>query len=141
MCPLCEREKSLRAGTYPYLIKELTHSWWLLGEHQFFPGYSVLLLKGHAREMTELPTPIATAVFQELLSAQKAVEKVFTPLKMNICSLGNVVDHMHWHLFPRQLDDPQRLDPPWLRMQEFSSKNVTPEEAFPTINTLRAFLE
>lgn len=141
MCPLCEREKALRAGQYPYLIHEFPHSWWLLGEHQYYQGYSVLLLKGHAREMTDLDTQVGAAVFQELLVAQRTIEKAYRPHKMNLHSLGNVVDHVHWHLFPRYSDDPNRLDPVWLKMQEFASKNVTPEEAKKTIATLRAFLQ
>lgn len=141
MCPLCEREALLRRGKYPYLIHEFEHSWWLLGEHQYYRGYSVLLLKGHQREMTELNARQSAAVFQELLTAQSAVEKALTPHKMNLCSLGNVVDHVHWHLFPRYLDDPKRENPPWLQMHEFASKNVTPAEAQSTIETLRAFLQ
>ncbi len=140
-CPLCEREERLRAGTYPYLIHEFEHSWWLLGEHQYYAGYSVLLLKGHAREMTELSTQRSAAVFNELLRAQRTVERALAPFKMNLCSLGNVVDHVHWHLFPRYADDPKRENPPWLQMQEFASKNITPAEAQSTIEKLRSFLE
>lgn len=140
-CALCEREVKLKQGLYPYLIHEFEHSWWLLGEHQYYAGYSVLLLKGHARELTDLPHAQALAVLQELLRAQKAVEMALKPHKMNLCSLGNVVDHVHWHLFPRYLDDPKRENPPWLQMQEFSTKNITAQEAAPTIATLRSFLE
>ncbi len=140
-CALCEREKLLKAGEYPYLIHEFENSWWLLGEHQYYAGYSVLLLKGHAREMTELSSQRSAAVFHELLKAQKTVERALKPHKMNLCSLGNVVDHVHWHLFPRYMSDPQRENPPWLQMQEFATKNITPEAALPTIATLRSFLE
>lgn len=141
MCQLCERELKLKRGEYPYLIHEFANSWWLLGEHQYYRGYSVLLLKGHAREMTDLGDQVSAAVFQELLQAQRAVEKAFKPHKMNLHSLGNVVDHVHWHLFPRYSDDPQKLDPVWLKMHEFATKNVTPEEAKGTIATLRGFLQ
>lgn len=140
-CALCEREEKLKNGLYPYLIHEFENSWWLLGEHQYYKGYSVLLLKGHAREMTELKTQHAAAVFEELLRAQRTVEKAFPHFKMNICSLGNVVDHVHWHLFPRYSDDPKRENPPWLQMHEFSTKNVTPIEAASTIASMRAFLQ
>ena len=140
-CSLCIRVEKLKAGTYPYLIHEFEHSWWLLGEHQYYQGYSVLLLKGHAREMTELSAQVAAAVFAELLQAQRTVEKAIPHFKMNICSLGNVVDHVHWHLFPRYSDDPKRENPPWLQMKDFSTKNVTPEQAAATIASLRAFLQ
>lgn len=139
-CPLCEREQLLRQGAYPYLIHEFEHSWWLLGEHQYYDGYSVLLLKGHAREMTELPAQRSQAVFGELLRAQACVERALAPFKMNLCSLGNVVDHVHWHLFPRYQNDPKRENPPWLQMGEFSSKNISPEQAQVTIEKFRSSL-
>ncbi len=140
-CALCDREKLLLAGKYPYLIHEFENSWWLLGEHQYYAGYCVLLLKGHAREMTELSAQRSAAVFGELLKAHKAIEAAFKPHKMNLCSLGNVVDHVHWHLFPRYADDPKRENPPWLQMQEFATKNITVSEALPTIARLKSFLE
>lgn len=140
-CALCDREKLLMSGKYPYLIHEFENSWWLLGEHQYYSGYSVLLLKGHAREMTELSTQRCEMVFKELMRAQRAVEAAFKPHKMNLCSLGNVVDHVHWHLFPRYADDPKRENPPWLQMQDFATKNITVSEALPTIARLKSFLE
>jgi diadenosine tetraphosphate (Ap4A) HIT family hydrolase len=82
---------------YLYLIQEFEHSYLLLGEHQFFAGYCVLVSKKHYREMTDLPESMNQAFFQEMLKASKAIEKVFQPKKMNMCSLGNVVDHVHWH--------------------------------------------
>ncbi|MBY0517864.1 MAG: HIT family protein [Bacteriovoracaceae bacterium] len=140
-CSLCEREKLLAADEYPYLIHEFKHSWWLLGEHQYYQGYSVLLVKGHVREMTDFSSQVASEVFSELLKAHSVIERVFKPHKMNLCSLGNVVDHLHWHLFPRYADDPRRENPPWLQMQDFASKNISPEEAQATILTLRTFLK
>ncbi len=140
-CSLCQREVLLKEGKYPYLIHEFEHSWWLLGEHQYYAGYSVLLLKGHAREMSELSRERAAAVFSELLEAHRIVEQAFKPHKMNLCSLGNVVDHVHWHLFPRYMDDPKRENPPWLQMQEFATKNISANEALPTIATLRSYLK
>lgn len=128
-CPLCERVKLTKAGNYPYLIHEFKHSYLMLGEHQFFDGYSVLVLKEHFREMTDLPNSICTEFFQEMMTASKAIEKAFTPKKMNMCSLGNVVDHVHWHFFPRYANDPEFSDPPWLRMKLFESAKVSLAQA------------
>ncbi len=137
MCPLCEREVRLRAGEYPYLVRELEHTWWLLGEHQYYAGYSVLLLKGHHREMSDLSADHAAAVYAELQMVETAVRRAFSPLKMNLHSLGNVVDHVHWHLFPRYADDPGKLDPVWLKMADFASKAITPAQAKPVLERLR----
>ncbi len=128
-CDLCKREELLLKGEYPYLLHEFKHSWWLLGEHQYYKGYSVLLIKGHYRELTDLPVDVAQGVFSELLLAHQSAQNFWAPHKMNICSLGNVVDHLHWHLFPRYQDDPKLKNPPWLQMQDFDTKKISPSDA------------
>ena len=137
-CSLCKRVSLLKKGQYPYLIEEWDECYWLLGEHQYYPGYSVLLLKEHAKEVTALPAIRRTKVFEELMMAQERIEAVFNPWKMNVCSLGNVVPHVHWHLFPRYADDALRENPPWLQMQKFSEKSITPTEAASIISKIRA---
>ncbi len=139
-CPLCERVKLTKIGNYPYLIHEFKHSYLMLGEHQFFPGYSVLVLKEHFREMTDLPQPLRDEFFHEMMLASRAIETVFNPKKMNMCSLGNVVDHVHWHFFPRYADDPEFTDPPWLRMKLFDCAKITPAEAAISIAKIKQAL-
>jgi len=139
-CPLCERVKLTKSGNYPYLIHEFKNSYLMLGEHQFFEGYSVLVLKEHFREMTDLPKSLQVEFFEEMMMSSKAIENAFGPKKMNMCSLGNVVDHMHWHFFPRYESDTQFTDPPWLRMKMFDSAKVTPAQALLNIEKIRRYL-
>lgn len=139
-CPLCDRVDLAKNKNYPYLIHEFKNSYLLLGEHQFFQGYSVLVSKDHYREMTDIPEPKRTEIFQEMMLASKAIELAFDPKKMNMCSLGNVVDHVHWHFFPRYENDPQFFDPPWLRMKEFEHAKVSPETAKINIQKIRTHL-
>lgn len=136
-CLLCNRVELTKNCKYPYLIHEFKHSYLMLGEHQFFQGYSVLVLKDHYREMTDIPSGQREEFFQEMMKSSKAIEAAFTPKKMNMCSLGNVVDHVHWHFFPRYSQDPDFFDPPWLRMKSFDSAKVTPEQALENILKIR----
>jgi diadenosine tetraphosphate (Ap4A) HIT family hydrolase len=76
-----------------------------------------------------------------MMTSSKAIEEVFKPKKMNMCSLGNVVDHVHWHFFPRYESDTQFFDPPWLRMKEFDGAKITPEQAKLTIEKIRSALK
>ncbi len=138
-CSLCDRVKLTQDKKYPYLIHEFTHSYLMLGEHQFFRGYCVLVSKGHFKEMTDMPEKMQAEMFQEMMKVSSVLQKYFQPAKMNMCSLGNVVPHVHWHFFPRYSDDPQFTDPPWLRMQQFESARVTPVEARELIETLKRF--
>lgn len=139
-CPLCDRVALTQENKYQYLIHEFKNSYLMLGEHQFFQGYSVLVSKDHYREMTDIPTPVNGEIFQEMMKASKAIELAFQPKKMNMCSLGNVVDHVHWHFFPRYENDPQFFDPPWLRMKEFENAKVSPEQAKINIEKIRKHL-
>jgi diadenosine tetraphosphate (Ap4A) HIT family hydrolase len=127
-CPLCERIRLLEGNQYPYLIHEFKHSYLVLGEHQFYQGYSVLITKTHYREMTDIPPAIQNEFFQEMMSASQAIQAALNPKKMNMCSLGNVVDHLHWHFFPRYQDDPSFQQPPWLQMHLFDNARVAPSE-------------
>ncbi len=138
-CSLCERSKLTAEGKYPYLIHEFEHSYLMLGEHQFFRGYCVLVSKSHFKEMTDMPAPAQSEMFQEMMKVSSVLQKHFQPSKMNMCSLGNVVPHVHWHFFPRYSDDPQFQDPPWLRKPQFESARVTPEEARKLIETLKPY--
>lgn len=126
MCQLCERVQLTKKQEYSFLIKEFKHSYLFLGEHQFYHGYCVLVAKEHYREMSEIPSPIREEIFGELMASSQALINTFQPKKMNLASYGNVVEHLHWHLFPRYQTDPLFNNPPWLQMSEFASKKTTP---------------
>ncbi len=141
LCPLCERVQKTNEGLYPFLIHEFKNSFLFLGEHQYYSGYCVLVTKEHFREMTDLPQDMAQEVFQEMMISHKAIQKVFAPKKMNLCSLGNVVDHIHWHFFPRYADDQNFKNPPWLQMNLFDTVKTSPEKRDELIEKLRQFIK
>lgn len=135
-CPLCERVQN---SQYPFLIHEFKNSFLYLGEHQFYKGYCVLVSKNHHREMTDIPARERAELFEEMMSAHQAIQNIFRPKKMNMCSLGNVVDHIHWHFFPRYEDDADFKNPPWLQMHLFDSAKVSPSMRDEFITKLKAF--
>lgn len=128
MCPLCDRVRLTESKQYPYLIKEFDHSYLYLGEHQFYQGYCVLVSKEHYREMSDIPSPIREELFSEMMRTSDGLIKTFQPKKMNMASYGNMVEHLHWHFFPRYADDPEFTNPPWLQMHLFDSKKVEAEQ-------------
>lgn len=128
-CSLCERVELIANGSYPYFIHEFKNSYLMLGEHQFYKGYCVLISKSHHREMADISSPEREEIFQEMMTSSKLIQTFFMPKKMNLCSLGNVVEHLHWHFFPRYKDDPLLKNPPWLQMHRFDEAKLTPVEA------------
>ncbi len=137
-CSLCDRIAATQTKNYPYLVHEYPNSYLYLGEHQFYRGYCVLVSKTHYAEMTDLPGPLQIALFQEMMHAHALIESVFAPKKMNLCSLGNVVPHIHWHFFPRYAEDPNFTNPPWLQMHLFEGARIAAPERDALVMKLRA---
>lgn len=129
-CPMCERVAVLlHGGDNPFLIHEFEHTLFVVGDHQFFRGYSMLLLKKHERELHQLKSNVQSAVFAELMTAARGVADTFKPWKMNYSCYGNVVPHIHWHLFPRYDSDPNREQVPWFYADEFKKHLIDAQTA------------
>lgn len=139
-CPLCQKVLLCQQKKFPLLIHEFNHSYLILGDHQFYKGYSQIIFKEHQRELHDLPTSIRKELFEELMQAGRAVANAFNPLKMNYASYGNIVEHIHWHIFPRYEDDPRKKDDPFSNSHEFSKFSTIPETAIKTIHSIRQFI-
>ncbi len=137
-CSLCDRVQKTTSGAYSYLIHEFKNSYLYLGEHQFYKGYCVLVTKNHYREMTDIPTALQVKLFEEMMIVHSALERCLGPKKMNMCSLGNVVDHVHWHFFPRYANDPNFKNPPWLQMHLFDTAQTTETQRVEMIDLIRS---
>lgn len=84
-----------------------------LNEDQFFPGYSLLILKRHATELYHLARDERAGMIEEVSQVASALAAAFQPIKMNYELLGNQVPHIHWHLIPRLANDPLPSWPVW----------------------------
>lgn len=110
-CPLCDKLAGLPRED---VVAEFPHSVALLGPWQYYAGYCVLVSRVHVAELHHLPEDARRGFVDEACRLCAAIEAEFRPLKLNVESLGNVVPHLHWHVFPRQMDDPERLKAVWL---------------------------
>lgn len=115
-CEICTRVAQCRAGVHAGLIAELDTGYAVLGDSQFFRGYSVLLCKEPATELDELPHAVRMRYLEEMSQLASAVRRVTNAHKMNYECLGNMVPHLHFHVFPRRLTDPAPLAPVWGQM-------------------------
>ena len=115
-CPLCDKLASLDALPPEDVVARFTHSVAILGPWQYYTGYCVLISRQHVAELHHLPDDVRAEFVEELCRLSRAVEAAFEPLKLNVESLGNQVPHLHWHLFPRRADDPEKLKPVWLAL-------------------------
>jgi diadenosine tetraphosphate (Ap4A) HIT family hydrolase len=116
----------IKAGAFPDFIAELKSCDVILGDQQFYRGYSVLLAKLHATELYLMPTDAARLLSDEMRLVAEAIAAVVKPWKMNYECLGNLEPHVHWHLLPRYETDEKRHGPIWLRPE--SERKVTLDE-------------
>lgn len=127
-CGHCERIAQADRGELGALLWERKHSIIVIGDHQFFPGYAMVLSKHHIREMHDLPAEVNVALFQDVLDLGKVIDEKFKPWKINYASLGNVDEHLHWHVIPRYANDPDRKEHPWKHAAIFPQYKTTPDD-------------
>ena len=145
-CLICERVALAGAAQNPYVVAELEHSYFVVGDHQCFRGYTLVLLKEHVREPFELPLDVQREHFAEVMRAAKAVHKTFAPSKLNYSSYGNAEPHVHWHIVPRYEDDAYRDGDPWRMWRAWrdatppSKQNISSDQAAKIAAEIRANL-
>jgi diadenosine tetraphosphate (Ap4A) HIT family hydrolase len=117
-CFNCGRIEEIKAGTNPFFVTELETCYVVLGDFHAWRGYTLLLAKDCVPELHELPPDRRQQFLAEMALVAEAVWNTFKPAKLNYEMLGNAVPHLHWHIFPRYPDDPERNRPVWFRYQE-----------------------
>jgi diadenosine tetraphosphate (Ap4A) HIT family hydrolase len=108
-CPAC-------SGRWPaeaQLIVDCGTTVAYLHEDQFFPGWTLLVLKRHATELWQLEREERGSLMEEVARVGRAVGAAFAATKVNYELLGNQIAHIHWHLIPRGLEDPAPRAPVW----------------------------
>ncbi len=66
-----------------------------------YPGFCRVILKRHAREMTDLDEAERAGLMAVVYAVEDAIRATMRPDKMNLASLGNMTPHVHWHVVPR----------------------------------------
>jgi diadenosine tetraphosphate (Ap4A) HIT family hydrolase len=108
-CQACSRE-------WPrsdHFLADCGHTRAYLHEDQFFPGWTVLVLKRHATELFYLSIEERAGMIEEVARMAEVLAREYRTIKINYEVLGNQVPHIHWHVIPRPKDDPAPLDPVW----------------------------
>lgn len=114
-CPFCRK---LQAPPVEDVVWNFPHSVAVLGPWQYYHGYCILIARRHATELSGLDEAERRSYLDEMCLLAHAIELCFRPHKLNYELLGNQVPHLHWHLLPRCADDPARLQPVWLALDQ-----------------------
>lgn len=148
MCLICERIELIKQGKNPHFVKELETGYVVIGDGQYFKGYTLFLDKEHVTELHQMEHETKIKFLEEMSIVQEAVAKAFQAEKMNIELLGNGDAHVHWHLFPRKAGDMQgyghngRGPVWWVPWEEMSSEEYQPKESdlLQLVNHLKEYL-
>ena len=92
-----------------------------------YPGFCRVILKRHAREMTDLEPEERDALMRVVYAVEAAIRETLGADKMNLASLGNMTPHVHWHVVPRFHDDRHYPGPIWAAPKREAA--VPPERA------------
>jgi diadenosine tetraphosphate (Ap4A) HIT family hydrolase len=104
-------------GIWPredHFIADLGLSQAYLHDDQFFPGWTLVVLKRHATELFHLSSTERIQLMEEVSLVAQSLAQVYAASKINYELLGNQLPHIHWHLIPRLTDDPAPLKPVWV---------------------------
>ena len=148
MCLICDRIELIKQGKKPHFVKELETGYVVIGDGQYFKGYTLFLAKEHVTELHQMEYETKIKFLEEMSIVQEAVAKAFQAEKMNIELLGNGDAHVHWHLFPRKAGDMQgyghngRGPVWWVPWEEMSSEEYQPKESnlLQLVNHLKEYL-
>ncbi|WP_338780815.1 HIT family protein [Metabacillus sp. FJAT-52054] len=128
-CLICERIQWIEKEKNPYFVAELDTGYVVIGDHQYFKGYSLFLCKEHKSELHMLHPTFKRTFLMEMSLVAEAVQKAFGAEKMNYELLGNGDSHMHWHLFPRKENDAPIKGPVWwVDREDMFAEEVKPAE-------------
>lgn len=101
-CLYCQRnelQKSLMIE-----ICDLFASTLFLFKEQSHPGRCVVAYKDHVNELFELNENDRNAFMADVCKVANAIQKAFSPAKINYGAYSDKLPHLHFHLVPKYTD-------------------------------------
>lgn len=85
----------------------------LLMKDRRFPWLILVPEREGIREICELEPSDRTALVEEIARAEEILLRLFSPEKLNVGALGNIVPQLHVHVIARSTGDPAWPGPVW----------------------------
>lgn len=102
-CIYCQRnelQKSLMIE-----VCDLSASTLFLFKEQSHPGRCVVAYKDHVNELFELSETDRNAYMANVCQVASAMQKAFSPKKINYGAYSDKLGHLHFHLVPKYKDE------------------------------------
>jgi diadenosine tetraphosphate (Ap4A) HIT family hydrolase len=104
-------DERLRSDTFPVAAFALCRV--LLMDNRLWPWLILAPEREDVREIHQLGEAESQALMTEIRRAASAIEALYSPDKINIGALGNVVPQLHIHVLGRREGDPAWPGPVW----------------------------
>ena len=104
-------DSRLEADTY--LVGELILNRVLLMDDARFPWVILVPKRSNIREIIDLELRDRAMLYRETEAVMAAMKRLFSPTKLNVAALGNIVPQLHMHVIARFDDDQAWPKPVW----------------------------
>jgi diadenosine tetraphosphate (Ap4A) HIT family hydrolase len=101
----------LEADTVPLL--DLGLSRLLLMKDAAYPWLILVPMREAVREIHDLDKQDRATLVEEIALASRTLQELYTPDKINVGALGNIVEQLHVHVIARFKSDPAWPGPVW----------------------------
>ncbi len=107
-----------------FFVADLKICQLLLMNNANYPWFILVPREQGAVEITALPFEVQTDILREINFVAEILQKKFSPYKINIGALGNVVRQLHIHVIARFENDPAFPKPVWGEASKPYSENA-----------------
>lgn len=125
-CAMCRLVSHAESDSCTIAVFE--HTVFFVGWDQSYPARSLLVFKQHIPEFFHLSTSELLAALSEIRRAEAAIRAKFSPDMMNYLFMGNLARHVHLHLVPRYVGDPNFGSSPFLDSSRVKRPSLDSEE-------------
>lgn len=101
-CLYCTENKTLQDLMLP--IAELSVSKVFLFKEQSYKGRCLVAYNKHVNDLNELSDAERDAFMSDVVKVTRAMQKVFSPEKINYGAYADKLSHLHFHLVPKYVD-------------------------------------
>lgn len=130
-----ELHPQLAADTHPvasFALSELR-----LMDDSNYPWLVLVPRVPDARELVDLDAGQRRQLTDEIDHASRLLREAFSPFKLNVAALGNLVPQLHVHVIARFENDPAWPAPVWGRV---AARPYSPEALVERVTMLNEFL-
>lgn len=115
----------IRLTSNSHLLTDLELCQVRLVDNSLFPWITLIPRRENLKEITDLDYTDRHLLLDEITFVMNIIKKVFSPNKINVAALGNIVSQLHIHVIARYTTDSAWPDPVFGKAEKpYSSEDL-----------------